>query len=276
MNLTDDKDDFDWKEDDFEEEDDFSWEEDDFEEEDEEFSWEEDDFPQTEEDDFDWSFVEEKEKAEEETEVLAEQDAQGEDLLSSLFGGEKEAAEEEEPAQEVGYLPMPQDNKKARLDITKNSKEDHRTPMRFTKKEVEAQLKKDLKYFKDRCKSKLVVKPFFVMEAYPYKKKSSDSDIMDSKNVDEDYILVIGRLPKLRGTEEFKGKAYLKGRLTYLPEGQYDQGYLKRHMGLLIDKKYKRIKKSTIRKLLDPIKNQMRNGWPLEIYKELPQKEELS
>jgi|GEM_PF-6083202 len=276
MNWTDDKDDFDWSEDDFEEDEDFSWEEDDFEEGEEDFSWEEDDFSQNEEEEFDWTLEEEEDKEPIEMDVTAEQDAQSADLLSNLFAGQKEAEEPEEVAEEIGYLPMPQDNKKARLDITKNSKEDHRTPMRFTKKEVEAQLKKDLKYFKDRCKSKLVIKPFFVMEAYPYKKKSSDSDIMEDKNVEEDYILVIGSLPKLRGTEEFKGKAYVKGRLTYLPEGQYDQGYLKRHLGLLIDKKYKRIKKSTIRKLLAPIKNQLRGGWPFEIYKELPKKEELS
>ncbi len=237
-------------------EDDFDW--DDEEEEDEEFNWEDDDDEEEEEDDFDWGDDEEEES------FLPDEDEEGGDLLSGLLGGKK--------AKE--YLKLVEDNKKARLDITKNSKEDHRYVERCTPKEVDDQLKKDTKYFKGRCKSKIVVKPLLIMENYPYKKKKSDSDIprSDGRNVEEDFVLVIGRLPKFRGTEQFKGKAYVMGSIAYLPQGQYDIGFLKRHFGIVIKKKYKRIKKSKIRKLFDPVKNELRTGWPFTIYKEMPRK----
>lgn len=248
----------DWEDDPEEEDDDFDWgdeEDQPQEEEEEDFEWEEEE----EEEEFDWGDDDQEDQS-----FLPDEDEQGGDFLSGLLGGETEA----------NYLNLTRDNKKARLDITKNSKEDHRYVQRYTKKELETQLKKDLKYFKDRCKSRLIIKPVLIMADYPYKKKSSDSDIpQGDKNVERDYVLVIGRLPKFKGTEQFKRKSYIKGHITYLPSGKYDQGELIRHFGLIIKtKKYKRIKKRTIRDLFRPLKNSLRNNWPFTIYKEFPRK----
>jgi hypothetical protein len=258
IHYFDDEDEFDWDDEDDQEEE-FSWD-DPVEDEEEEFDWEEE---EEEEEDFDWG--DEEEENEDDQNFLPDEDDQGGDFLSGLLGGKAEQKE---------YLILVEDNKKARLDLTKNSKEDHRYVQRYTRKEVDDQLKKDLKYFKDRCKSKIVVKPLLIMDTYPYKKKKSDSDIprSDGKNVEEDFVLVIGRLPKLRGTEQFKGKPYVLGQIAYLPQGNYDIGFLKRHFAIVIKKKYKVIKKSKIRKLFDPVKNELRTGWPFTVYKEMPRK----
>lgn len=231
-----------------EDEDDFDWGDEEEDDDNDDDGWgdeEEDD------DDDDYSF-------------LPDDDESGKDFLTGLLTGQTTA----------NYLPIVEDNKKARVDITKNSSEDHRTVARYTKKELEEQLVKDYKYFKDRCKSKIVVKPFLIMGEYPFKKKKSDSDIIDEsgKNVEEDYVLVIGRLPKLKGTEEFKGKPYIRGLIAYIPQGNYDIGFLKRHFGIVVKKKYKIITKRKIRPLFDPVKGVMRNGWPFSVYKEFPRK----
>jgi len=173
----------------------------------------------------------------------------------------------------VEYLKFSEYSKISSLDITKNSKEDHRYVKRYTKKEAEDQLKKELKYFRGRCKSKIVIKPFVIMMDYPFKKKKSDSDIVNDKNIDEDFILVMGRLPKFRGTEQFKGKSYIMGQIAYLPSGGYDIGHQLRHFGIKIKKQVrKKIKPRYIRDLFDPIKNSLRTGKPYSIYKELPRK----
>lgn len=241
----------------FDDEDEFDWDDDD--QEDDDFEWEEEE--DEEEEEFNWDDEEEKD----EQNFLPDEDEEGEDFLSGLLGGSELQKE---------YIKLVEDNKKARLDITKNSKEDHRYVQRYTRKEIDDQFKKDTKYFRGRCKSKLIMKPLLIMDEYPYKRKKSDSDIprSDGKNVEEDFVLVIGRLPKLRGTEQFKGKPYVLGQIAYLPQGDYDIGFLKRHFAIVIKKKYKRIKKSKIRKLFDPVKNELRTGWPFTIYKEMPRK----
>lgn len=230
------------------------------EEDDDDFNWDDDD----DDDDFSWDTDEEEDEEDADSSFLPDNDESGGDLLTNLLTR----------ATVANYLPIVEDNKKAREDITKNSSEDHRYVKRYTKKELEDQLVKDYKYLKDRCKSKMVVKPFLIMKDYPFKKKSSDSDIprADEKNVEYDYVLVIGRLPKLKGTEQFKGKAYVRGLLAYIPQGNYDIGYQNRHIGLVVKKKYKIIKKSRIRNLLDPLKNMLRNGWNFTVYKEFPRK----
>ena len=160
----------------------------------------------------------------------------------------------------------------ARLDITKNSEEDHRSLNRHTKSDLSEQVKKDYRYMKG--KSYFMVQPFLILDEYPYKAKSSDSDIIrkDGKNVAEDIVLVIGRLPKLKGTEEFKNKPYIRGEIMLIKAGNYDIGPLKPHFALVVKKKYKVIKqgKIRVRDLFDSVKNELQNGKPFVVYKEFP------
>lgn len=190
-----------------------------------------------------------------------------ENLLEGLLGNVLD-----DPASQQPALPFKLEKRIARLDITKNSKEDHRTVMRYTKKELENQLKKDYLYMMG--KKYMMIQPFTVMGDYPYKKKSSDSDILNDKNVDEDYVIAIGRLPKWRGTEEFRGKPYLLGELMYVRRGTYYvNGEVKEllpHFALIIKKKYKTIKKKRVRDLFDPLKQRLQQGKPFEVYKEFP------
>lgn len=169
-------------------------------------------------------------------------------------------------------LPFKKDPRKAKLDITKNSKEDHRTIMRFTKSEIQDQLKRDYKYM--LSKPYMMIRPVTIMADYPYKKKKSDSDIMNDKNVDEDYVMVIGKILKWRGTEEFKGKPYKLGYIMYVKRGEYwVNGKIMKldpHFAIVLKKSYKRIKPKRIRDLLSPLKQKLRNGKPFGIYKDFP------
>lgn len=169
-------------------------------------------------------------------------------------------------------LPFKKDPRKAKLDITKNSKEDHRTIMRYTKKEVEDQLKRDYKYM--LSKPYMMIRPVTIMADYPYKKKSSDSDIMNDKNIDEDYVIVIGKILKWRGTEEFKGKPYKLGHIMYVKRGEYwVNGKIMKldpHFAIVLKKSYKRIKSKRIRDLFKPLKQRLRTGKPFGIYKDFP------
>ena len=109
---------------------------------------------------------------------------------------------------------------------------------------------------------------------YPYKKKKSDSDIMNDNNVDEDYVMVIGKILKWRGTEEFKGKPYKLGYIMYVKRGEYwVNGKIMKldpHFAIVLKKSYKRIKPKRIRDLLSPLKQKLRNGKPFGIYKDFP------
>ncbi len=169
-------------------------------------------------------------------------------------------------------LPFKHEKRKARLDITKNSSEDHRTVKRYTKKEINDQLIKDYRYM--MAKGYMMIQPVTVMEKYPYKKKKSNSDIIKARNVDEDYVLVIGKLQKWRGTEEFKGKAYKLGSIMYVRKGDYWVNgkimAMAPHFAIVIHKSYKRIKSKRIRDCLAPLKQRLRTGKPFSIYKEFP------
>jgi len=172
----------------------------------------------------------------------------------------------------VNYAEVRIEKRPARLDITKNSEEDSRLPNRHTKGDLEDQVKKDFRYMKG--KGYFMVQPFLIMDEYPFKTKNSDSDIprKDGKNVDEDLVLVIGRLPKFKSTEEFKGKPYIRGEIMLVRPGHYDIGQLKPHFALVIKKKYKVIKQAKIRvrELFDVVKNELQNGKPFVLYKEFP------
>jgi hypothetical protein len=172
----------------------------------------------------------------------------------------------------VNYAEVRIEKRPARLDITKNSEEDSRIPNRHTKGDLEDQVKKDFRYMKG--KGYFMVQPFLIMDEYPFKTKNSDSDIprKDGKNVDEDIVLVIGRLPKFKSVEEFKGKPYIRGEIMLVRPGLYDIGQLKPHFALVIKKKYKVIKQAKIRvrDLFDVVKNELQNGKPFVLYKEFP------
>lgn len=225
----------------------------DFDFEDDDFSWE-DDEEDEEEADEDFSDIED---LDEEEEILP-----------------KKTVKPVKPTVTVSYAETRLEKRPARLDITKNSGEDARHPQRFTKKELEEQLKKDYRYMKG--KGYFMVQPFLIIDEYPFKVKSSDSDIIrkDGKNVTEDLALVLGRLTKFKTTEEFKGKPYIRGEIMLIRPGLYDIGQLKPHFAVVIKKKYKviRLAKLRIRNLFDIVKNELQNGKPVVIYKEFPKK----
>lgn len=169
-------------------------------------------------------------------------------------------------------LPYKKEKRKARADITKNSKEDHRLIHRYTKRELNEQLKRDYKYMLG--KSYMMIQPVTIMADYPFKKKKSDSDAIKSYNVDYDYVMVIGRILKWRSTEEFKGKPYKLGEIMYVRRGIYwvdgKRMSLQPHFAIVIHRSYKRIKSKRIRDLLAPLKQRLRTGKPFSIYKEFP------
>lgn len=195
-----------------------------------------------------------------ETEGLGMNEAGG--LLDGVFGSS-------EP-----LLPFKREKRPARLDITKNSKKNHTNVQRYTKKELEDQLKKDYRYMKG--KNYMMIQPFAMMADYFYKKKKSDEDEIadDGKNVEYDYVFVIGRLPKWKSTEEFKGKPYVIGECMFVRKGIYEvdgeQKLLLPHFALVVKKKYKVIKTKRIRDVLAPLKQRLRTGKPYGIYKEFP------
>ncbi len=209
------------------------------------------------------------------------------DLLSAITG-ENSTSEEEDDEEDTTILgsllgmtntkpepllPFKHEKRKARLDITKNSSEDHRSVKRYTKKELNDQLVKDYRYMMG--KSYMMIQPVTIMADYPYKKKKSDSDIEDGKkNVEEDYVLVIGKLQKWRGTEQFRGKAYKLGHIMYVRKGDYwidgKEIAVEPHFAIVLHKTYKRIKSKRIRDLLSVLKHRLRTGKPFTIYKEFP------
>lgn len=206
------------------------------------------------------SFLDEEDDNDFDDDLVAEDAGQG--WMDSLTGGSK-------PSPILAYK---KENRKARLDITKNSKEDHRYIKRYTKKEIEDQLKKDYRYMLG--KPYMVIQPLTILAEYPFKKKSSDADIPNKHNVDLDYVICIGKILKWRGTEQFKGKPYRLGRIMYLKRGDYwVNGKIQTfdpHFAIVLSKSYKRIKSKRIRDLFLPLKQRLRSGKPFGIYKEFP------
>jgi hypothetical protein len=233
--------------------------------------WEFDD-----DDDFSWDDDDEEDEEVDEDEDLSDipdYDAEEEDEEEET-APKQTAAPEKPQATKVNYAEVKIEKRPARLDITKNSEEDSRYPNRHTKGDLEDQVKKDFRYMKG--KGFFMIQPFLIMDEYPFKTKNSDSDIprSDGKNVAEDLVLVIGRLPKFKSIEEFKGKPYIRGEIMLVRPGLYDIGQLKPHFALVIKKKYKVIKqaKIRIRELFDIVKNELQNGKPFVLYKEFPKK----
>lgn len=169
-------------------------------------------------------------------------------------------------------LPYKKEKRKAKLDITKNSKEDHRNVKRYTKSELNEQLKRDYKYM--LSKPYMVIQPVTILADYPYKKKKSNSDSIESYNVEYDYALVIGKLLKWRGTEQFKRKPYKLGEIMYMKRGVYwvngTEMRMEPHFAIVLHRSYKRIKSKRIRDMLAPLKQRLRTGKPFSIYKEFP------
>lgn len=197
---------------------------------------------------------------------------------SKVFTG----AEDESDAEELnmgGAIPYRYEKRPARLDITRSSKDDHRYPMRFTRKELETQLRKDYKYM--RQKPYMMLQPFMIMRDYPFKKSSNDNDVPDKNNSNVDFglMLVLGRLPRFRSIEEYKNeKTYVMGDAMYVKAGTYylpdtkETLVLKPHIALVIKKRRekKKIRPIDVRELFDCIKNELQNGKPYVVYKEMP------
>ncbi|MFK7795996.1 MAG: hypothetical protein AB8E82_00980 [Aureispira sp.] len=207
-----------------------------------------------------------------------------EDNVGTTRGLEQEEEEEEDSGGILGdlvgssnqkpkpLLPYKKEKRKARLDITKNSKSDHRDIKRYTKSELNDQLKRDYKFMLG--KPYMMIQPVTIMAEYPYKKKKSDDDEIKSYNTELDYVLVIGKLLKWRSTEEFKGKPYKLGEIMYMKRGIYwvdgKELSMEPHFAIVINRSYKRIKSKRIRDLLAPLKQRLRSGKPFSIYKDFP------
>ena len=250
-----------------------------------------DDEEEEEEDDDLAAFLDDEEEEEEDDDLAAfldEEEEEDEDEdLAAFLGSDDSSDSADNSVQEDGsdwldsmtsgskpepVLAYKKENRKARLDITKNSKEDHRYIKRYTKKEIEDQLKKDYRYMLG--KPYMLIQPLTILAEYPFKKKSSDSDIPSEHNVDLDYIICIGKILKWRGTEQFKGKPYRLGRIMYLKRGDYwVNGKIHTfdpHFAIVLTKSYKRIKSKRIRDLFRPLKQRLRSGKPFGLYKEFP------
>ncbi len=250
-----------------------------------------DDEEEEEEDDDLAAFLDDEEEEEEDDDLAAflddEEEEEEDDDLAAFLGSDDSSDSADNSVQEDGsdwldsmtsgskpepVLAYKKENRKARLDITKNSKEDHRYIKRYTKKEIEDQLKKDYRYMLG--KPYMLIQPLTILAEYPFKKKSSDSDIPNEHNVDLDYIICIGKILKWRGTEQFKGKPYRLGRIMYLKRGDYwVNGKIHTfdpHFAIVLTKSYKRIKSKRIRDLFRPLKQRLRSGKPFGLYKEFP------
>lgn len=204
--------------------------------------------------------------------------------LTSFFGSGEDDEEEEDSGGLFGEilgmasgkpepaLPYKKEKRKAKLDITKNSKEDHRNVKRYTKSELNEQLKRDYKYM--LSKPYMVIQPVTILADYPYKKKKSNSDSIESYNVEYDYVLVIGKLLKWRSTEQFRKKPYKLGEIMYMKRGVYwvngTEMRMEPHFAIVLNRSYKRIKSKRIRDMLAPLKQRLRAGKPFSIYKEFP------
>jgi len=205
--------------------------------------------------------------------------------LASFFGEDKEEEEDEDDGAGLfgeilgavsgkpePILPYKKEKRKAKLDVTKSSKEDHRNVKRYTKSELDEQLKRDYKYMLG--KPYMVIQPVTIMADYPYKKKKSNSDAIESFNVEYDYALVIGKLLKWRSTEQFTRKPYKLGEIMYMKRGVYwvngTQIRMEPHFAIVLNRSYKRIKTKRIRDMLAPLKQRLRAGKPFSIYKEFP------
>lgn len=193
-----------------------------------------------------------------------EEDDDGGGLFGEILGA---VSSKPEPA-----LPYKKEKRKAKLDITKSSKEDHRNIKRYTKSELDEQLKRDYKYM--LSKPYMVIQPVTILADYPYKKQKSNSDSIESYNVEYDYALVIGKLLKWRSTEEFKRKPYKLGEIMYMKRGVYwvngTEMRMDPHFAIVLHRSYKRIKSKRIRDMLAPLKQRLRTGKPFSIYKEFP------
>lgn len=193
-----------------------------------------------------------------------EEDDDGTGLFGDVLGA---LANKPEP-----LIPYKKEKRKAKLDITKSSKDDHRNIKRYTKSELDEQLKRDYKYM--LSKPYMVIQPVTILSDYPYKKKKSNSDTIENYNVEYDYALVIGKLLKWRSTEEFKRKPYKLGEIMYMRRGVYwvngTQMRMEPHFAIVLHRSYKRIKSKRIRDMLAPLKQRLRAGKPFSIYKEFP------
>ena len=185
---------------------------------------------------------------------------------------DSEPSEDEDEDENNAVDSYRRETRPSRMDITKNSKEDHRFPQRVTQKDMHDHVKQSYKYM-----IKMVVMPFTIIHNYPFKKRGSDSDIIDAKksNVSEEVLLVFGKLMKWRGVmkDEYVGLPYMVGEALLVRPGRYDIGEVRRqYIALKVKRTYKvnRIKKRFVRALFASIKNEVRAPWPFEFVEKFP------
>lgn len=190
------------------------------------------------------------------------------DSVESVEDGDDDAEVDENNA--AAFAKYKRNNRVSYMDISASSKEDHRCMTRVTKKEMTEHIRDEfLRYMR-----KPITKPFAIVKDFPFKKKSSDSDIENKNNVETGFLLVVGRLPKWKNIlHQIDERPYILGECMLVLKGKYDIGdILRPHIGLVISKKYKTIKPMEIRDCFDPVKAVMQNGAPYVIYKEFPKR----
>lgn len=240
------------------------------------------------------SLLEDKEESQEEADILSgllseeegeeNEEEQSNSTLDEIFSSPAEGDIETEDGElQLADIDYKYEKRPARLDITQNSKTDHRVPRRYTVKELQMQLKRDYKYMKG--KGYFMIQPFMMMMDYPYKKQSKDADEVNADNAIYDYAFVIGRLRRWNSTEEFKNKkSYIMGDVMYVKKGYYyvdgktEPELLLPHLALVFRKKRekKTIKNKRFRDVLEPLKQVLRSGKPHGIYKDFPKLHKLA
>lgn len=156
----------------------------------------------------------------------------------------------------------------ARVDIVKNSREDKSALERWTRSDYVAQFRKD--FMSIRSGSEV---PFYFIRDYPFKKRSSDSDIIqdDGSNVDEGSILIFGKLRTWRSDKEkFRPSPMMWGICKYIKAGVYLEGEFGGHLGFIPKRRYKAISERFVREALDPIANYLKDSKTFVFYETFP------
>jgi len=169
-------------------------------------------------------------------------------------------------------LPFKVEKRKARIDITKTSKQSAGDLTRYTKKELSDRIRKEYTYMLG--KPYMVIQPILIMADYPFKKKKNDTDAITKQNVIYDYAMVFGKQIRWKSQISFKKKPHRIGEIMYMKRGVYwingEEIEVDPHFAIVLKKSHKRIKFKRIRDLFLPVKQRLRSGKPFEVYKEFP------
>lgn len=236
------------------------------------------------------SFFDEEDEDEDDEDEDEDDEDEDEDgfSLSSFFGDDedekpKKKGKSKDPDSGGGLLgsitgkptpllPFKVEKRKARIDITKTSKETPKDTVRYTQKELSDRIRKEYTYMLG--KPYMIIQPILIMADYPFKKKRNDTDAITAQNVIYDYALVFGKQIRWRSQISFKKKPHRIGEIMYVRRGLYwvngEELELDPHFAIIVKKSHKRIKFKRIRDLFLPVKQRLRSGKPFEVYKEFP------